>query len=270
MSVWGGDDPDFLEAAFRSVVHDQTRPPDDVVLVQDGPVSRRARGDDRRADRRRRPRRPRCWPSTPTSASASRSTRGWRPAPTTSWRGWTPTTSRCRIGSRSRCRSIEAGVDLVGSSLLEFGDRPGRHRRQAGPADRPRRDRPLRALPPAVQPPDGRLPAVGRRGRRRLPAPGADGGLPAVREDDRAGLPGGQRRGAAGALPGRCGRLRAARRCGVAQVRVAAAAPAAGDGVHESVGSSSGMSWFAAVIGWCPRAIRKVGVPALIAPKGER
>ncbi len=38
MSVWGGDDPDFLEAAFRSVVHDQTRPPDDVVLVQDGPV----------------------------------------------------------------------------------------------------------------------------------------------------------------------------------------------------------------------------------------
>jgi glycosyltransferase involved in cell wall biosynthesis len=38
MSVWAGDDPDFLEAAFRSVVHDQTRPPDDVVLVQDGPV----------------------------------------------------------------------------------------------------------------------------------------------------------------------------------------------------------------------------------------
>ena len=38
MSVWAGDDPDFLEAAYRSVVHDQTRPPDDVVLVQDGPV----------------------------------------------------------------------------------------------------------------------------------------------------------------------------------------------------------------------------------------
>ncbi len=38
MSVWGGDDPGFLDAAFRSVVHDQTRPPDDVVLVQDGPV----------------------------------------------------------------------------------------------------------------------------------------------------------------------------------------------------------------------------------------
>jgi glycosyltransferase involved in cell wall biosynthesis len=38
MSVYGGDDPAFLEAAYRSVVHDQTRPPDDVVLVQDGPV----------------------------------------------------------------------------------------------------------------------------------------------------------------------------------------------------------------------------------------
>src|SRR6476620_10392510 len=38
MSVYGGDDPAFLESAYRSVVHDQTRPPDDVVLVQDGPV----------------------------------------------------------------------------------------------------------------------------------------------------------------------------------------------------------------------------------------
>lgn len=38
MSVYSGDDPDYLAAAFRSVVHDQTRRPDDVVLVQDGPV----------------------------------------------------------------------------------------------------------------------------------------------------------------------------------------------------------------------------------------
>lgn len=38
MSVYGGDQPAFLEAAFRSVVHQQTRRPDDVVLVQDGPV----------------------------------------------------------------------------------------------------------------------------------------------------------------------------------------------------------------------------------------
>jgi glycosyltransferase involved in cell wall biosynthesis len=38
MSVYGGDDPGYLEDAYRSVVHDQVRPPDDVVLVQDGPV----------------------------------------------------------------------------------------------------------------------------------------------------------------------------------------------------------------------------------------
>jgi glycosyltransferase involved in cell wall biosynthesis len=41
MSVWAGDDPDYLTLAFRSVVADQERPPDDVVLVQDGPVSDR-------------------------------------------------------------------------------------------------------------------------------------------------------------------------------------------------------------------------------------
>ena len=38
MSVYGGDDPEHLRDAFRSVVQEQTRPPDDVVLVQDGPV----------------------------------------------------------------------------------------------------------------------------------------------------------------------------------------------------------------------------------------
>lgn len=38
ISVYGADRPDYLEAAYRSVVHEQTRPPDDVVLVQDGPV----------------------------------------------------------------------------------------------------------------------------------------------------------------------------------------------------------------------------------------
>jgi glycosyltransferase involved in cell wall biosynthesis len=39
MSVWNGDDAGFLEQAFTSVVHNQTRPPNDVVLVQDGPVT---------------------------------------------------------------------------------------------------------------------------------------------------------------------------------------------------------------------------------------
>ncbi len=38
MSTWAGDAPDFLRDAFVSSVHDQLRPPDEVVLVQDGPV----------------------------------------------------------------------------------------------------------------------------------------------------------------------------------------------------------------------------------------
>jgi glycosyltransferase involved in cell wall biosynthesis len=38
MSVYRRDDPAFLTAAFHSVVQDQIRRPDDVVLVQDGPV----------------------------------------------------------------------------------------------------------------------------------------------------------------------------------------------------------------------------------------
>jgi glycosyltransferase involved in cell wall biosynthesis len=39
LSVYGGDDPAFLREAFTSSVQEQTRRPDQVVLVQDGPVS---------------------------------------------------------------------------------------------------------------------------------------------------------------------------------------------------------------------------------------
>lgn len=38
LPVYGGDDPAYLRAAFGSAVNEQTRPPNDVVLVQDGPV----------------------------------------------------------------------------------------------------------------------------------------------------------------------------------------------------------------------------------------
>ena len=38
MSTYAGDDPAFLREAFTSTVHAQTRPPHQVVLVQDGPV----------------------------------------------------------------------------------------------------------------------------------------------------------------------------------------------------------------------------------------
>ena len=39
LPVWAGDRPDFLADAFRSSVQDQTRRPDHVVIVRDGPVS---------------------------------------------------------------------------------------------------------------------------------------------------------------------------------------------------------------------------------------
>ena len=38
LPVWQRDRPDFLRAAFRSTVEDQTRRPDHVVVVRDGPV----------------------------------------------------------------------------------------------------------------------------------------------------------------------------------------------------------------------------------------
>jgi glycosyltransferase involved in cell wall biosynthesis len=38
LPVWAGDDADFLERSFRSVTSDQVRRPDEVVIVQDGPV----------------------------------------------------------------------------------------------------------------------------------------------------------------------------------------------------------------------------------------
>ena len=38
MSLWAGDDAGFLDPAWTSTVVDQTRRPDEVVVVQDGPI----------------------------------------------------------------------------------------------------------------------------------------------------------------------------------------------------------------------------------------
>ncbi|MFD0853037.1 glycosyl transferase, partial [Actinomadura adrarensis] len=38
MTVYGGDREEYVRTAFRSAVHDQSLRPDQVVLVQDGPV----------------------------------------------------------------------------------------------------------------------------------------------------------------------------------------------------------------------------------------
>lgn len=123
MSVYGGDDPAYLQAAFRSVVHDQTRPPDDVVLVQDGPVPEAL--------------------ATTISGLIHES-----PAPTTLLAlaanvGLGPALDQgmaaCAHDIVARMDAddialphrfavqvplVEGGVDLVGSSLLEFGATP--------------------------------------------------------------------------------------------------------------------------------------------------
>ena len=160
MSVYGGDRADYLEAAFRSVVHDQTRPPDDVVLVQDGPSPTRARRDDHRPDPRVTRQDLACSRWTRTSGSGCRSTRGWRPARTTSWPGWTRTTSRCPSASRSRCRSSRKASTWSAPRCWSSVTGPDDIVGQAGAAGRARRDRPIRALPPALQPPDRRLPTL--------------------------------------------------------------------------------------------------------------
>jgi glycosyltransferase involved in cell wall biosynthesis len=123
MSVYGGDDPAYLEAAFRSVVHDQTRPPDDVVLVQDGPVP------------------------VPLAATIARLI-DESPLPATLLQlpanvGLGPALDEglaaCASDIVARMDAddialphrfavqvpiIEGGVDLLGSALLEFGDSP--------------------------------------------------------------------------------------------------------------------------------------------------
>jgi glycosyltransferase involved in cell wall biosynthesis len=123
MSVYAGDDPAYLAAAFRSVVHDQTRPPDDVVLVQDGPVpeplERAIEGLIHESPAR-------------TTLLALAANVGLGPALDQGM-------ASCAHDIVARMDAddialphrfavqvpiIEDGADLVGSSLLEFGDSP--------------------------------------------------------------------------------------------------------------------------------------------------
>jgi hypothetical protein len=123
IATWAGDDPAFLEEAFRSSVQDQTRRPDQVVLVQDGPVAEELAGTIREL--------------VETS-----------PVPVDHLRidvnvGLGPALDRglaaCRHEIVARMDAddvslptrfekqvpvIEAGADIVGSGLLEFGANP--------------------------------------------------------------------------------------------------------------------------------------------------
>jgi glycosyltransferase involved in cell wall biosynthesis len=120
LTVYGGDRPDYVRAAFRSAVDDQTRRPHQVILVQDGPVS------DELAQ---------CLSelveSSPVEVSFLPLTRnaGLGPALDAGL-----STTRYDIVARMDADDIamphrfevqlpliEAGADLVGAGLLEFG-----------------------------------------------------------------------------------------------------------------------------------------------------
>jgi glycosyltransferase involved in cell wall biosynthesis len=123
LSVWAGDNPADLTQAFRSTVDEQTRRPDQVVVVRDGPVS-----DDVAARLEELVR------DSPveTELVVLQHNLGLGPALDTGL-------ARCRHDIVARMDAddvslphrfdvqlpvVEAGADIVGSALLEFGDDP--------------------------------------------------------------------------------------------------------------------------------------------------
>lgn len=124
LPVYGGDRPRFLRDAFRSTVDDQARRPDQVVAVQDGPVSQELR---RCLDeiRERSP--------VPVTLVRLEHNGGLGRALDAGL-----SASQHEIVARMDADDvsmprrfelqvpvIEEGADIVGSGLLEFGDDPG-------------------------------------------------------------------------------------------------------------------------------------------------
>ncbi len=139
----------------------------------------------------------------------------------------------------------------VGSGLLEFGadadDIVGSRTPPVDPADIRARSR--------FADPFNHPTVVYRRelraGRRRLHRLRADGGLPALGEDDRRGRAGGQRGRAAGQVPGGRGGVRASRRVGPAARRAGRAAPVPRGSGSPPAPSSCATCSCAAGTGWC-------------------
>ena len=124
MSTWAGDRPDYLREAFVSTVDEQTRRPTQVVLVQDGPVP------DELADEIRH-----LVETSPVPVSHVEMAEnvGLGPALDAGLRA-----SDHEIVARmdaddvstpdrfeKQLPLIEAGADIVGSGLWEFGESPG-------------------------------------------------------------------------------------------------------------------------------------------------
>ena len=215
MATYGGDDPGFLREAFASAVQEQTRRPDEVVLVQDGPVPDELA--DAIADLA-------ATSPVPVKHLVIDANVGLGPALDAGLEACShEIVARMDADDVSlperferQLPLVEAGADIVGSGLLEFGSGVDDVVGRRTPPDGPGRDPAGDPLPRPVQPPDGGLPAQrGARGRR-LHRHGADGGLPAVHPDGGGWRAAGEPRRAAGLLPGRRGCLRAPRRSSAA------------------------------------------------------
>ncbi len=213
ISTYAGDRPDYLREAFLSTVVEQSRPPAQVVLVQDGPVGEELGVEIRHLVDES---------PVPVTHVVMEENQGLGPALDAGLRACDhEIVARMDADDVSRpdrfelqIPVIEAGADIVGSGLTEFGDDTGDVVGRRTPPAAPGRDPARGALPRPVQPPHGGLPAQRGARRRRLRAHAPDGGLPAVHAD-------GHRRGAAGQparparlLPRRRRRLRAPRAAG--------------------------------------------------------
>jgi len=124
MSTFAGDDPGFLREAFHSSVQEQTRRPDEVVLVQDGPVPHELSAEIAHLAETS---------PVPVRLVVMDANQGLGPALD---RGL----SACRHDIVARMDTddvsephrfeqqlpvIEGGADIVGSGLLEFGSSAG-------------------------------------------------------------------------------------------------------------------------------------------------
>lgn len=121
LAVYAGDNPDYLRRSLRSVTDEQTRPPAEVVVVRDGPVGgdlEQAIGDAAAAT------------DIPVVRVDRQHNEGLG-------RALDAGLERCRFDVVARQDAddislpqrfavqmpvIEAGADLVGSALLEFGE----------------------------------------------------------------------------------------------------------------------------------------------------
>jgi len=123
LPVWAGDRPDFLTAAFESTVDAQTRRPDQVVIVQDGPIGDQLAG--RIAELAAASR-------VPVDVVALERNVGLGPALDAGLAACRhPVVARMDADDISlphrftvQLPIIESGVDIVGSGLAEFVDDP--------------------------------------------------------------------------------------------------------------------------------------------------